>query len=247
MEASTRIKEALARVSELREMAARHPTLSNALADVKAIQAKRFTATYGDLLESQIYSGCATFFLEELYSERDYSQRDAQFAKVAATIQHTFPAQVVDIAITLAELHQATEELDLAMGKNWMELKQLSPVARYQESWRRVGQRSKREWQLATVLRIGRELGALTSKRGLRWLLKMMHKPAELAGLGDLQKFLETGFKHFSNLAKDPDAVDQFLLIIQKRERKWINELFDSNSEIQKAKNAQSSDWAFKA
>jgi hypothetical protein len=48
--------------------------------------------------------------LEELYSERDYSRRDAQFAKVAAAIELAVPLQVIDIAVSLAELHRTTEE-----------------------------------------------------------------------------------------------------------------------------------------
>ena len=233
MEASTRIREALAQVSELRGMALHNPALSSAVSEVKAIQARRFADTYQDMLASPVYSGCATFFLEELYSERDYSRRDAQFAKVAAAIQHTFPAQVVEIAVTLAELHHVTETLDVEMAKSWMDLSHLpKPAARYQACWRRVGQQPKREWQLNTVLGIGRELSVLTRKVGLRWLLKMMRKPAELAGLGNLQSFLETGFDHFGSLAKDPDAVKTFLVAIQKRESEWINGLFEDRSDI---------------
>ena len=233
MEASTRIREALAQVSELRGMALRNPALSRAVSEVKAIQAKRFAETYQDMLSSSLYSGCATFFLEELYSERDYSRRDAQFAKVAAAIQHTFPAPVVEIAVTLAELHHVTETLDLEMAQSWMDLSHLStPAARYQACWRRVGQQPKRKWQLNTVLAIGQELSVLTRKAGLRWLLKMMRKPAELAGLGNLQRFLEAGFDHFGSLAKDPEAVTMFLLIIQNRESAWINALFEHSNDI---------------
>jgi len=233
MEASTRIREALAQVSALREMAFHNPALSQALSEVKAMQANRFAETYRDMLASPVYSGCAIFFLEELYSERDYSHRDAQFAKVAAAVQHTFPAPVVDIAVTLAELHHMTEALDLEMAHSWMALSQIpSPAARYQACWHEVGQQAKREWQLNTVLRIGSELSVLTRKVGLRWLLKMMRKPAELAGLGNLQNFLEAGFDHFGSLAKDPDAVKTFLLVIQKRESEWIKKLFGHSSDI---------------
>lgn len=233
MEASTRIREALAQVSALREMVLHNPELSRALSEVKAIQANRFAETYRDMLMSPVYSGCATFFLEELYSERDYSHRDAQFAKVAVAVQHTFPAQVVEIAVTLAELHHVTEALDLEMAQSWINLNHLpTPAARYQACWRQVGQQPKREWQLNTVLGIGSELSVLTRKVGLRWLLKMMRKPAELAGLGNLQSFLETGFDHFGSLAKDPEAVKEFLLTIQKRESTWINALFEHSNDI---------------
>ena len=200
------------------------------------------------MLASRVYSGCATFFLQELYSERDYGDRDAQFAKVAGAIELTFPPQVVDVAVTLAELHKATEELDLKMANNWSNLAHETPATRYMAAWRLVGQRQLREWQLATVLTIGRELTVLTQKRGLRLLLKMMRKPAELAGLGDLQHFLESGFDHFGGLSKNQVAAGHFLQAIQMRENLWIAYLFDDSNDTHKAKkNAQSSDWAFMA
>ena len=246
MDASKRIREAIDRVSELRQISSQKAGLSRALSEVKGWQAKRFSNTYMDLLASPVYSGCANFFLEELYSERDYSHRDAQFAKVAAAIELAFPVQVINIAVTLAELHRTTEELDLQMAQSWQRLGQQSPYARYIQSWRTVGQRDKREWQLDTVLEIGRQLTALTRKRSLRLLLKMMRRPAELAGLGDLQAFLEVGFDRFRQLARNTEAVNEFLRTIQTSESQWITDLFYINA-TQKAKNAQSSDWAFMA
>jgi hypothetical protein len=226
MEASQRIRDAVARVSELRQICGQNAGLSKALSEVKEWQAKRFSSTYQDLLASPIYSGCANFFLEELYSERDYSHRDAQFAKVATAIELALPAQVEQLAVTLAELHQTTEELDLQMAQSWQGFEQQSAHARYVRAWNAVGHRSEREWQLDTVLEIGRTLTGLTRKRSLRLLLKMMRRPAELAGLGDLQVFLETGFDQFSKLARNAEAVNKFLCIIQARERQWINDLF---------------------
>jgi hypothetical protein len=246
MDASNRIREAVARVSELRQVSDRNSALSEALSDIKQWQAKRFSHTYQDLLASPVYSGCAYFFLEELYSARDYSQRDAQFAKVAAAIELTFPAQVVDIAVTLAELHQTTEELDFEMAKCWQALEQQPPSARYFKSWINVGQRDKRQWQLNTVLRIGRELSILTRKRSLRLLLKIMRRPAELAGLGNLQSFLESGFDLFGELARNDEAVNEFINSIRTRESQWIDDLFNITA-TSKAKNAQSCDWAFRA
>jgi hypothetical protein len=86
-----------------------------------------------------------------------------------------------------------------------------------------------RQWQLNTVLEIGQTLGRLTRKRGLRMMLKMMRRPAELAGLGSLQRFLESGFDHFANMARKPEAVAAFLSTIRTRETTWIGQLFDAD------------------
>jgi hypothetical protein len=49
-----------------------------------------------------------------------------------------------------------------------------------------------------------------------------------MAGLGALQAFLESGFDHFSGMAK-AGAVTEFLDIIRSRESDWINRLFDAD------------------
>jgi len=219
----------MSRVSELRASASQHPELCRAVSTIKALQAKRFTSAYHDLLADPQYSTCARFFLTELYSEKDFSERDAQFARIAGALELTFPDKVVDVAVSLAQLHRITEELDQAMAQNWMSSTDHCQAARYLRAWRAVGQRPQREWQLATVLAIGQALSDLTRKRGLRVMLKMMRRPAELAGLGALQTFLETGFDRFGGLAKDPRAVDTFLKTIQSRESFWINKLCDAH------------------
>jgi hypothetical protein len=216
-------------VSSLRSSARQHAELGYALSTVKALQAQRFASAYHDLLHDPKYSACASFFLTELYSEKDYSERDAQFARIAGALELTFPDQVVGVAVSLAQLHRVTEELDHAMAQCWMSHNDSGQAAQYLQAWRAVGQRQQREWQLATVLAIGQALSDLTRKRGLRLMLKVMRRPAELAGLGALQTFLETGFDRFGGMAKDQRAVDSFLKTIQSRESVWINRLFDAN------------------
>jgi hypothetical protein len=229
MQASEEIRDALARVAELRQLANGQPTLAQSLQTIKQLQAQRFAATYADLLADPVFAPSARFFLEELYSAQDYSARDAQFARVARAIERTFPEAVVAIVLSLAKLHRQTEELDMAMAQQWCDEKRRTQPRQYLGVWRQIGQRPLRQWQLATVLEIGLTLGRLTRKPGLRMLLKVMRRPAELAGLGSLQRFLESGFDHFAGMARQPAALDTFLSTIRTRETVWINKLFDAD------------------
>lgn len=228
MKVAEEIREALARVAELRQAASGTDALAHALQAVKHLQAQRFVGTYPDLLADPLYAPSAAFFLEELYSAKDYSSRDAQFARIAGAVERTFPASVVSTVLALAKLHQQTEELDMAMAQNWLQMNSLSNTARYLAAWRAVGQRPARHWQLAAALEIGQALGQLTRKPGLRLMLKMMRKPAELAGLGALQSFLESGFDNFAGMAKR-GAVTAFLDTVRTREAAWIGQLFDAD------------------
>ena len=228
MQASTQIRESISRVVALRQKVVDQPDLALALHTVKHVQAQRFAGTYQDLLTSTSYAACANFFLEELYGAKDFAERDAQFARIAGALQRTFPQQVVATAVALAELHNLTEELDLAMALNWQLQPGVPAAQAYVLAWRAVGRREDRLWQLNTVLDIGQELGHLTRKPGLHFMLKMMRKPAELAGLGSLQNFLESGFKHFADLARNKGTVSSFLDTVKARESTWIDRLFDA-------------------
>jgi hypothetical protein len=60
-------------------------------------------------------------------------------------------------------------------------------------------------------------------------MLKMMRKPAQMAGLGSLQNFLESGFKHFADLAHHKGTVSCFLDTVKTRESAWLDCLFDAS------------------
>jgi hypothetical protein len=229
MQASEEIRNALARVAELRRLAYGQTNLAQSLQTIKQLQAQRFAATYADLLADPVFAPSARFFLEELYSAQDYSARDAQFARVAGAIERTFPDSVVATVLALAKLHRETEELDMAMAQQWCTEKRSTQPRQYLDVWRRVGQRPLRIGQLDAALNIGQSLGRLTRKPGLRMMLQLMRRPARLAGLESLQGFLESGFDHFAGMAHQPGAVEVFLSTIQTRETAWINQLFDAD------------------
>ena len=224
------IQNALQCVAQFRQQHASDLPLAKAVVQVKRFQARRFQATYADLLHDPRYSGAARFFLEELYSERDYTSRDQQFARIASTIARLFPKSVLDTAAALAEVHALTETLDHRMGQIWcadaLAQPQASEAARYVHCWRQSGDRAAREKQLRIVLQLGQQLDHLTHARGLRSLLKMMRRPASAAGLDALQQFLETGFDAFAQMG----SAQTFLARVQQRESEWIRCLFDDDA-----------------
>ena len=230
MQAAQRIRNAVSAVSTLRQAVDADAALASALKHVKRVQSRRFAGTYADLLGRGPYIAAARFFLEELYSDKDYAERDAQFARIAGAIERLFPAQVSSTAVALAELHALTEELDQAMAGAWVALGDMgqTDAQRYAAAWRKVGRRADRENQLRVVLRIGQEMARLTRTPGLRMMLKMMRAPANAAGLGSLQRFLETGFDTFGAMVRRGGAQD-FLGTIEARETELIAMLFDAD------------------
>ena len=247
MSAKQTIQTAVEKVSQLRQLAADTPGLAQAVSEIKAFQASRFNGTYFDLLHIPQYQPATQFFLEELYSEKDYSQRDAQFSRIAGTLERMFPKQVVQTAVSLAQLHSLTEDLDLAMAQSWLNssantTKTAADIDHYIKAWHTVGRRSDRDAQLSGALRVGQELVTLTRTPGLRMALKMMRKPATLAGMAALQRFLESGFDTFAAMTPkkpskngEPEGPAFFLETVKKREAALIDQLFDAPVQTSKA------------
>lgn len=233
LQTANRIRAHLSEVAHLRTQI-QNPGLIAATTEVKHIQSLRFRATYADFLISPAHAAAAQFFLEELYGKNDFSERDGQFGRIAGAIERLFPAAVGDLAVDLAETHALSERLDHEMAEYWLSLEHhvgvqgpISTAERYVLSWRATGQRAQRGRQLAVVLHMGRELQRLTRIKSLLIGLKMMRKPAHLAGLSSLQHFLERGFAAFSAMGN----AKSFLTAIEERESAWIAGMFDTELE----------------
>ncbi len=223
--AADRIRRELERVNHLRAQA-RQEGLSTAVHQVKQLQARRFRATYADFLHDPRHAAATAFFLDELYGEHDFAQRDAQFARIASAIERLFPEAVADLAVDLAETHALTETLDHEVAEHWLAQDSDCPYAeRYVRSWRLTGDRASRQRQLTVVLHMGQELQRLTRMKSLLMALKLMRGPAQAAGLASLQQFLERGFSAFATMG---DA-RHFLAAIEEREGRWIDALFEED------------------
>ncbi len=224
---ATQIQQSLQAVSSFRQQHAADPELAQAVSEIKRFQSRRFEASYADLLASPRYKTAASFFLHDLYSDKDYAERDQQFARIASTIAKLFPQAVVSTAAALAQVHALTEALDDQMARQWLASARQHPekaaAAHYVDAWRRVADAPARYKQLDVVMNLGTELNRLTRKPGLRTLLKLMRRPAAAAGLSSLQTFLEAGFDAFANMG----GAEEFLNVVRQRESAWIRSLFE--------------------
>jgi hypothetical protein len=187
---------------------------------IKQYQQRRFEHTYADLLAHPRYAGAANFFLDELYGPSDFTQRDAQFARIVPTLVRLFPAEVVATVEALAALHALSERLDTAMARALPSAE--VEASAYAKAWQRCGDAAGRESQVALMQRVGESLDALTRNPLLWHSLRLMRAPARAAGLGALQTFLEAGFDTFRGMR----GAQAFLELIGRRERELAASLF---------------------
>jgi hypothetical protein len=227
MNTAQSIRDAVAEVERLRDECRLAPSIATAVLRLKRLQARRFAGTYADLLSSAEYAAATRFFLEELYSDRDYGERDAQFARIAGAVEKLFPKDVAQTAAALAQLHALTESLDHGMARAEA-LDEGDDIAGYVRAWKSVGRRQDRQLQLERVVAIGAEMIRLTRLPGLRTMLRLMRGPASAAGMSSLQRFLEAGFDTFGAMAKQRGGAERFVRTIQEREQRLVDLLFDA-------------------
>lgn len=218
------ILEHIARVDALREERAADSGLAGKVLSLKSYQAARFGRTYADLLQDPRYRGAATFFLDELYGPQEFAARDAQFARIVPPLVRMFPREIAQTVLSLAGLHALSERLDTEMARRLPDAR--VDAAGYVRAWQATGQAQARSQQIELTLRIGKALDHYTRNSVLRAGLRMMRRPARAAGLGDLQRFLETGFDTFGAM----QGAAEFLGIVQSRERALAAVLFDPDA-----------------
>lgn len=215
------ILDQLSRVQHERARRSADPGLAASVTAVKRFQRERFARTYADLLANPRYASASRFFLEELYGPQDFSQRDAQFARVVPALVRVFPPEVVATVETLAHLHALSEGLDSAMGE-FLRNEPAVDASAYASAWQAVERAPDRDQQIVLTVAIGRTLDRLTRKAFLRHSLHLMRGPARAAGLGALQQFLESGFDTFRAM----NGAQEFLGLIEQRERRLVALLF---------------------
>lgn len=222
-----KIRADFQRVDEYRLACAQNNSLSDSSERLKQYQLDRLRATHRVLFNDGREARAATFFLEELYGLSDFSDRDREFQRVVPSVVRWFPEDVVETVERLGSLYALSEGLDLAMARELMSESIITaPV--YRRAWCVVSTEDVRAAQRTMIREVGQALGEQTRSLALRRSLRLMRGPARLAGLGQLQAFLEKGFDTFGAL-NDPR---QFVDGIVEREDRFARGLFNSDTAV---------------
>ena len=213
----------LAEAHELR-LSAADPARTPRRPRLREFQAARLTHTHADLLASSRYEQAARFFLTDLYSPKDLSTRDAEIERVLPVMTSALPRSALHALLQAAELDALSERfdgqlIDALAGRLDAPLAE----ADYADAYRQVGNAPGRQRQIELIQAIGTTLDHLAHKPGLVTLLRMMRRPAQAAGLGELQAFLERGFTAFRSM----ERADEFVATVVARERALSRALFD--------------------
>lgn len=223
------LRQHLKSAKALRELANVAPLAADHRLRLRAWQAARLARTHTDLLSSRRYAQAAQFFLSDLYGPKDFSSRDEEVERILPLLIKMLPASALHTLALAVELDALTEELDSAMVAQLHRaglIEQIDDDA-YATAYRAVGRRPERERQIVLIRQTGEALDRLARKPLLAGLLKLMHAPAQLAGLADLHEFLDRGFRAFRGMG----AADEFLDSIESKEKTLLGKLFANAGE----------------
>lgn len=189
-------------------------------------QAARLARSYAELLPSERFGQAARFFLSDLYGPKDFSSRDEEVERILPLLVRLLPATALQTIALAIEVDALTENLDAAMV---VELDRAGAIdcideVAYTAAYRQVGRRAERERQIVLIRATGEALERLARNALLTGLLKVMRAPAQLAGLGDLHRFLASGFTAFRHMGNAVEFLDR----IESTERKLLRNMFSN-------------------
>lgn len=188
-------------------------------------QSRRLAGGFRDFLAKPTMQPAAEFFLSDLYADRDFSARDRDAAKVLPMMSRFLPDSLLRAATDAIELAVLSHAFDLRMAEQLA--RRPDPMASisladYRRAYQGTGHALLRRHQIELVMRVGRALDAAVRKHGVYKLLRAARLPAQLAGLSELQTFLERGFTAFDALGGADDFLDQ----VAERELEVSRRLF---------------------
>jgi hypothetical protein len=226
MDPSQRLRAGAAEVAALRTLEGLDTATRERRDELRAWQARRLAFTHADLLASPRYRDATGFFLDDLYGAKDFSQRDAELARVIPTLTRFLPRGALETIADAVELDVLSERLDLATAVALA----ADPALRgapiddegYARAFRAAGARTDRERQVELVEHIGRALDRLVRQPLIGGLLRAMEGPARIAGLSAMHVFLVSGFRAFRSMR----GADAFLRTVIDREQALMRRIW---------------------
>lgn len=188
-------------------------------------QRERLVRTYADLRRHRRYGPAVEFFLNDLYGPKNFQLHEHHFEHIYPVMVRLLPSDVLNTVAQAVEFDVLTRKLDMEMLRVLVEdlgvTNGISEDA-YAEAYRRCDNYDRRLRQIELVREVGGDLDQLVHKRFVYAALRLARRPARLAGLGDLQDFLERGFNAFRNM----QGADELTSTIVQREKTILDRIY---------------------
>lgn len=187
--------------------------LRDSLDRLQQWQRDRLDATYADLRALPRFRPACDFFLDELYGGLEVFERDRELKRVVPVMRGTLPAHLLYAVGEAMRLQAISLEFDFVLAEILVEVTGITQPD-YAAAYRRHGAWQTREEQLGLIRELGELLDETVQKPMVHRLIRLMRTPAEMAGVGRLQAFLQRGLDAFHRM----HGADGFLDTVIERE-----------------------------
>ncbi len=201
--------------------------LINEIRTLQHWQMKRLLITHDDLNQKKRYKPAIQFLADEIYGPHDFSERDSEFARVVPKMAKVLPEKALISLEAALKLNYLAVKLDFTLVQH-LGNRSLDRTT-YFDAYRASDNQECREEQIAVLEALSADLAQVVKIPGISALLLVSRKPAKAAGFGNMQAFLERGFKAFKKIGK----IEDFIHPIISREKQLLNQLFSSENETQ--------------
>jgi hypothetical protein len=236
-------KEIISLLSELqhREEAQRRvidgSSLNPRLSLLRQWQSERLACTYADLLNDKQYRSACQFFLSDIYSPRDFSQRDQDAEHLYSLLSRFLPQAMLWLLADAIRLNQLTDRLDrtllVELEKNLVMTKAITEHS-YAQAFRQCDNYDQRREQIELMVKILREAAQGARNPIFAASLRLVRRPAQRAGWIEVYNFLERGYQ----ACRPMRDVKRFVKTIQQREMIILDQIFAGEPEPFRIKSA---------
>ena len=188
---------------------------------LRAWQCQRLLTSYQNLYQEARFAPAMDFFTRELYGPNDFSQRDADLQKAAPLMEAALSNKTIGTFILAVKLNTLSFKLDVELVQQLGEVTAISNEL-YAKAYAASDNLAERQLQLDYIELLARELDKIANRASIMMILKLARVPANLAGLGELQRILESGAAAFRQIGK----IDDFIGPILSGENKIMKSLF---------------------
>src|SRR5208337_3279090 len=175
----------LDRSEALRARTREDPEFNGKRVLLRVWQAGRLARTHRDLLESRRFHDAAQFFLNDLYGPTDLSRHIEEVRRIVPVMTNVLPDSGLATVAHAMELNAISESLDEAMVETLGDKAETLDEATYAAAYRAIDRAEDRARQIDLIELLGMALDKLTHIHFIGMTLKLMRKPARLAGLGE--------------------------------------------------------------
>ena len=173
------------------------------MALLRVWQSQRLARTYADLLEMPRYTPACRFFLDDIYAERDFSQRDHDLETMYDFMRRFVPDAVSRPAALTIKLHRMTDGLDqqlLDVLVNQVGITDSITVEQYAEAYRLCDNYRERVEQIDAIIEIFEHIDGIVRNPITGPALSIAKRPLRGAGYGEVVNFLERGYDSFKRM-----------------------------------------------